>query len=375
MEPREKSYREKLNSFLKDRTICSANRSLFKEFFLKEETKLKRQNDLKELDEPCYKTLYGYIFKLSNVNKWFHNKPLKDITKADIKKVYDDLEDGKIVTKRGKRFKDKRSYYNKIFKSTLFRMIKKSEMACEVLETGTVKNNEEVRFTDEETIRKIIDIMIQPNQKLTGWLCFDIGENINAILQLRKKDCTRVIDPDTKLPEYRIFLRKETLKRSRKERSEITNFPETVKFLDIVLKDLKEDSLIFDFGYRNAEKFLDRAVGIVGATCEPKGQKVTWKDFRSSMACDLLRKDWTVQEINRRLGHRPSSSEIDKYVNHLAMDTHKPKKKVYEHNLGKIQAELTETRQREQLQARRMETMQEELLEIKKLLALQSIKS
>ena len=56
-------------------------------------------------------------------------------------------------------------------------------------------------------------------------------------------------------------------------------------------------------------KVLERGGHITRATCIPGGQKVTLKDLRSSMACDLLSKGWTTDEANYRLGHKPSSRE------------------------------------------------------------------
>lgn len=50
--------------------------------------------------------------------------------------------------------------------------------------------------------------------------------------------------------------------------------------------------------YRMAKKIIECAVRITGARCLPGGQKVTLKDLRSSMACDLLRKGRTTDEVN-----------------------------------------------------------------------------
>ena len=231
-------------------------------------------------------------------------------------------------------------------------------MAREVIEFYKPNGDGEVRFIRENEVRKLANVMINPRHKLLLWLLFDVGENINSLLKLRKCDCVRQISEDTKLTEYRINLSHEILKRSRTPRSEITNYQETVEFLDNILKDLKDEDLIFNFQYRMAKKFLDRAVNITGAKCIPKGQKVTWKDLRSSMACDVLSKGWTTDEVNARLGHKPSSREIDKYVTFLAIDRHKPKKKIYEHNISKLTAELEETKEREKLFGRRLEQLQ-----------------
>ncbi len=111
---------------------------------------IKRCNGLALLDNPCYKTLYEYVIMLRNVNVWFHNKPWKRLTENDIRRVYDDLEDGKIKTSKGLPFKDRASYYNKIIKSKPFRIVGKSEMAKNVIEYYASNKSQDVRFVTEE---------------------------------------------------------------------------------------------------------------------------------------------------------------------------------------------------------------------------------
>ena len=65
-----KMFERRKNVLLNDRSICLANRKLFREFFDFEEYKLRRKNNLAKLDEACYKTLCGYITRLRNVNGW-----------------------------------------------------------------------------------------------------------------------------------------------------------------------------------------------------------------------------------------------------------------------------------------------------------------
>jgi hypothetical protein len=364
----EEAYQRFKTEFLSDQTICKENRQLYKEFFDFTEYKLKRRNNLRKLDGACYKTLYGYISLLKNVNMWFHNKPLAQLTKDDIKRVYDGLEDGTLVNKRGLPFKDRRSYYNKVFKSKLFKMVGKADISREVMEFTKRDYDSEVRFIREEDFRQLVEVMVSPQHKALGWLAFDVGENVNALLQLRKSDFVRRLNPDSKEPEYLVNLRNETLKRSRRSRTELTNYKETVSFLDIIMKDLHDNDILFDFQYRMSKKVLDRAVSITKIKCTPKGQKVTWKDLRSSMACNLLIKGWSIDEINARLGHTPSSREIDKYVNFLAIDRTKPKKKIHEGNISAMQEELDKTKDREKLQARRLDEMREKMENMEKML-------
>jgi hypothetical protein len=78
------------------------------------------------------------------------------------------------------------------------------------------------------------------------------------------------------------------------------------------------------------------------------------------MACDLLRKGWSSDEVNCRLGHKPSSRIIDRYINYLALDRSKPKKKVYESNLRKIEEDFEKQKEVNKLQGLRIETLKKE---------------
>jgi len=351
------NYKKEL---LNDGTICKENRDLFKEFLKLEEYKLKRSNGLTNLDEATYKTLYNYLLKLRNVNNWFKNKPWKNLIKEDIKKVYDALEDGRIKNKNGQKYGDLGGcYYRKIFKGKPFEMAGKKELAKEVMQFHKDKPKEDVRFITEESFRKIVDVAIRPEHKLLMWLAFDVGENINTLLNLTKKDFFREVNEENKEVEYRVNLPKDKLKRSRQTRSEITNFKETTEFLDIVLANLKENDKLFEFGHRQASKILKRAANIVKAKCIPKNESITWKDLRSSMSCYLLSKGWTTDEINKRLGHAPSSRQIDRYVNFMASDKHRPKQKLIDSDIRKVRFELEEIKDREKLKDKRLAEMTE----------------
>lgn len=127
-------YENSKQRMLFNEEVCEENRKLWRDFFEYEERKLKRKNGLSELDEGCYKTLSAYTYNLPTVNSWFKNKPWINLTEEDIRRVYDDLEDGKIKNANGEKFKDRSSFYNKIFKSKPFRMAGKEEMAKTVIE-------------------------------------------------------------------------------------------------------------------------------------------------------------------------------------------------------------------------------------------------
>lgn len=76
-------------------------------------------------------------------------------------------------------------------------------------------------------------------------------------------------------------------------------------------------------------------------------------DVRSSMACDLLSKGWTTDEVNQRLGHRLSSREIDKYVNWLSLDRHKPKKRFHENHVRVFEQQVAILQESEKLARQR----------------------
>jgi hypothetical protein len=353
-------YEIRKKFLLNDKTINKDNRILFKKFFEFEEYKLKRTNQKRVIDEANYKTLLEYTSRFITCNKWFKNKAWKNLTKEDIKKVYDDLEDGKIKSNRGKPYINRSTYYNKIFKSKPFELAGKDKIAKEVIEYFSQEKGE-VRFIDFEDFKMLVVVAINPTHKALLWLAWDIGENINALLQLTKREFTKQKNPNTKEDEYLINLPKDILKRARRTRGEITNFQETTKILDIVLRDLKEDELVFKFGYGMAKKFFERAIRITKIKTKPKGLKPTWKDLRSGMACHLLKIGWHTDEINERLGHSPSSQELNKYINFLALDKHEPKKRIFDNDIQRLKEDVEEFKNNLKLKDIRIEDLNKKL--------------
>lgn len=370
------SYERLKKRLLEDEGICIENRELFAEFFRFQEYKLKRMRGNSSLDENSHKTVIAYVSRLRTVNNWFGNKSWRSLTKEDIQRVYDDLEDGKITTQSGKPIRDKRSYYNLIIRSKPFEMAGKKQLVKQVIQFAPRQSKEDVRFISEEDFRRLIEAVQKPEHRLFLWLCWDIGENARSILRLQKRDCVRQTNEHLSEPEYLINLRREILKRSRRARSEVTNYRETATYLDLHLKPLSDDSYLFDFGDGAARKVFLKAAQRVGVRCKPGGHRVTLKDLRSSMACDLLSKGWSRDEVNARLGHAPSSDEINRYVNYLALDRVRPKKKFQENQTSKLTMELAQIRDREKLTAYRLDRLQQsssaQIAYLKKLADIQS---
>lgn len=375
-----KNYLNAKPRLLNDISIAEYNRNLFRKFFDWEEEKLKRTNELSDLDESCYNTLYCYINKFKNVNKWFSNKSWNELTEDEIKQVYNDLEDGIIKTKRGRRFEDRRSYYNKIFKAKPFQLAGLHEKASNALEFFTSKSKKPVRFVSDTSFRKMIKFLNKPQHHALFWLSWDIGENISSLLELRVHDLKRQINRDTKEAEYLVYLPKEILKRSRQTRSEPTIYSETVLYLDALLEygreveyrdeqgrirrktvPFKEDDLIFTFKYRQALQIFDNAVKRSAVKCEPHKEKPSWKDLRSGMACHLFEQGWHVEDINLRLGHSAQSKWLDSYINYFAVNRKRAKKAHYNNNLEDIKGELEDSRLREKFLANKLEKQNDKI--------------
>ena len=375
-----KNYLNAKPRLLNDISIVKYNRQLFSKFFDWEEEKLKRTNELSDLDESSYNTLYSYINKFKNVNKWFNNKPWNELTEPEIRQVYNDLEDGVIKNQRGKRFEDRRSYYNKIFKAKPFQLAGLHEKALNALEFFTSKNKKPVRFVSEESFKKMMKFLQKPQHYALFWLAWDVGENISSLLELRVHDLKRQINRETKEAEYLVYLPKEILKRSRQTRSEPTIYPETVLHIDALFEygreveyrdekgkirrktvPFKDDDFIFTFKYRQALQIFDSAVKRSGVKCDPHSEKPSWKDLRSGMACHLFGQDWHVEDINLRLGHSPQSKWLDSYINYLAVNRKRAKKVHYNNNLQDIKGELEESRLREKFLANKLEKQNDKI--------------
>ena len=88
----------------------------------------------------------------------------------------------KSQNKYGNRFMDRSLYYHMI-KGKLFALVNKDKIVRKLLEDQSIKgrkDNDNVRYFEEEDLRKIVDCAISPVQRCLLWLAFDIGE-INAL--------------------------------------------------------------------------------------------------------------------------------------------------------------------------------------------------
>lgn len=96
---------------LEDPTFNPNNKKVVEDFLTFVECKLKRKQGLTEVDERSYKTSSHYITRIKNLTNWLNNKTWADLTEEEIKKLIDDMEDGVIKNKKGKRHEDRSLYY------------------------------------------------------------------------------------------------------------------------------------------------------------------------------------------------------------------------------------------------------------------------
>lgn len=365
---------------INDKSIVEYNRNLFREFLAWEEEKLKRINELSQLDAGCYKTLNKYVCQLKNVNKWFHNRPWNEMSEQDFRQVYNNLEDGVIKNRRGKRFEDRRSYYNKIFKAKPFQMAGLHQKAKNALEFFTHQPKKPVRYLSAASFKKMVQFLRKPQHYVLFWLAWDIGENISSLLELKVCHLKNQINRDTNENEYLVYLPDVILKRFRQTRSEPTIYPETVLYIDALLDygreieyrddqgkirrktiPYKEEDYLFTFKYRQALQLFDSVVQRSGVKCEPNNEKPSWKDLRSGMACHLFEQGWHVEDINLRLGHSPQSRWLDSYINYLAINRKRAQKVHYRNNLQDLRMELEESKKREKMLAHKMKKQDEKI--------------
>ena len=379
----ENKYRKKLKETLNDDSINQYNRDLFKEFFLWQEDKLEHGNSTARLGEGNYKTLYDYISKLKNVNKWFDNKAWNKLTEDDIKKVRRKLIDGKILNTKGEKYRDIRSYVSKIFKYKPFALAGQKENVEKVFEFSLKTKRKDVRYVTPDSAKKIIMAAKSYSHKALFCLAWDIGENVNSLLQLKKKWVKPFVDKETGKKRYSIYFPNEILKESRTSRTEITLFDETVDAIDKLIQvgntiqqrnkkgsftgkysttPFKEDDLLFNFQYARAKDLFNEYVIKTNTTCEPNGEKPTLKDFRSGMACNLFDLGWDAQDVNLRLGHSALSTQFDVYVNYKGLNRKKSIRKYDKLTLSIVEERLEESesaRERQEIRhTKEIETLQ-----------------
>jgi integrase len=289
------------------------------------------------------KTLCKNLGYLKNILYWFNDKSLTEITKDDIKRVYQGIEKGEITTLLGRVLADssKKDYYGKMFKSGFFKFFNKHGYGQEII-LRKIKEDTEVRFFEEKTFKKIVNNTKLKSHEMLFYLLFDTGIEISAILQLIAQDFTLQSD-ETGDSYYVVHVPNEISKKTRPKRDIFIHFEKTNELLKSYLNNLRPEDKLFNFGEKNIGNVLKDIVINNNLKVIPSLTKIQIKDFRSSAACYFLTQGWSTDEIKQRLGHKPSSTVIDKYVNYLCLNQKKKREQVQQINLKEISDKQVKT--------------------------------
>lgn len=292
----------------------------------------------KEAQVRYYNTLYKQLTTyMVNVLYWFNHKNLQDITSEDIKKIYVGLEEGSLATIKGRKnlsYRTRKDFYGRVFKGGFFKFIGKDKMAEKVIKRKFVEASE-VKFFEFKILKIITDNTATNSHRLAFWLMFDTGIEVKALCQLTKKDFEWI--KEEKDSYYMLHVEKNISKKSRRKRDIYVHFNETNVLLKTHLKRLENDEKLFNFKPPALYHALKKVVDEFKLTTRPGGKSITLKDFRSSMATYFLSQGFSTDFVKQRLGHAPSSTEIDRYVNYLGISQKKQRKKAKEIELKDIQ--------------------------------------
>lgn len=277
---------------------------------------------------------------LKNVALWLNGKPLDDITEQDLKKVYDRLEKGKIISKKtGKPIKP-HDYYTKVFKSDFFSYIGKIDLARKIIRREK-EVSEDVMFFELDDLHRMAQFTAKPRNQLILYALFDTGARIESLLNIRKRDCALRHNSTTGQDYYTITLRKEFLKskgRGKHTRNHTvsTFLNETMERLKIVLPTLKDDDPLFPMTYSAVRKLVSAVSERANVKTKPDDKPPTIHVFRKSCACYLLRRGWSIDRVKARLHHTPSSDVIDKYISYFGLDEEEGIQEIQEGNIKDI---------------------------------------
>lgn len=270
-----------------------------------------------------YKTLNKYINLLSNVATWF-DKPLNQLTKKDMQDFYDDFEEGKILSHKGKPFaaKTRRDYYNKVFKSDFFKHLGLIDIAREVfiLEKD---EDEEVRYFEYEDLIKMIEKTEDYRKKGLLFFLFDTGMRIGEVLNLKVGDVEFVIENEDRELKGEEFFRvhmKAEYSKSKKARTVTNWLDETVGYMKYIVRNRDRNEFLFDWSVSNVRKIIRKLSKLAKVKTTPASLPINIHDFRRSCASYFVRQRRTIDAIKARLGHKPSSNVIDKYVSYHGLD-------------------------------------------------------
>jgi len=339
------NYKRALKRLQNNEKLPLINRNLAIEWIKKKEKELsdgftKTQMITEKLRQT--KTLLKYCYLMTNLCFWF-----KDFTKIDEKELIKFKEDfnlDKIKSLNGKTIKCKSDYFNKLIKSDFFRNFLGHELIVKKVFNGKIrKNTEEVEFITYDDFNILINHAYEPYHKATLYLLYSSGIRVGTLLNLKKSDFELKFNVKTKVHYYIIHIKSEITK-SKENMSIPIVIPNANNFLTEYLKNLDENDYVINYSYSQIRNMIDEISIRANITTKPNNKRLHPHILRKSTPIYLLNNKYSVDQVKAMLGHKPSSTVIDRYVNYLGLQFEPEVTKVQTDTIITFQKELEETR-------------------------------
>lgn len=314
------AYEHAVKQLKDDKEITPHNKELVLSWLLEKEDKLKSKRGREYQDKVRWiKTLDKLIRAARSVAVWVGDKQLDELTPRDLKKIYDDLEEGRITRKNGKPYAraTRMDFYNRIFKSDFGKFMGWKEDAQEIM-TLEKRDDAPVKFFRKPALDKLLTATHSLKYRALYAVLYDTGLRIGEALNIRKSDIQKQYDKVKKQDYYRVTIRAANTK-SKRDRHISLWMDEANEILEAYLSS-SQDDLLFPMGYAAIKKHLSVTARALGLTTEPDKKNLSLHDFRRSSATYWLERGLRIDSIKARLGHKPSSVVIDKYVSYLGLD-------------------------------------------------------
>lgn len=341
-----------------DEKISPHNQDLLLSWLEEKENTLKRRKGRELQDELRWSKTLSKVGRLAKmVAEWVGTRPLDELTPAELTKIYDDLEEGNITKSDGKPYSraTRTDFYNRLFKSDFGKFMGWRDEAREIMVLEK-REDAPVKYFTKDTLKKLVAGTHSLKYKTLYWLLFDTGLRVGEALNLRKGDVQEM--KDEKNP-YRLIIRASTTK-SKRDRYVKLWSNESNEILGAWLSansEFDEETLLFPMNYAAVKKHLSVSSEQLKLYTEPDRKRLAPHDFRRSCATYWLTQGVSIDLIKARLGHKPSSAVIDRYVSYLGLDENPEKfKDTRKENDGSYKELLASNKE----MAERMLVMQEE---------------
>lgn len=341
-----RGYKNAREAFIADKTLPAHNRELALKWVEKKEKSLydglnveeRKANELRVI-----KTLTKYLFQSRNVCRWFPD--LRHVTEKELLKVKEDLFNGKLEGSQGRPITGAGDYVKKIFKGneSFFTFIGNADIANKVFSAKVRKPNDEVQYIEEVDLKKILLKVRGDANKTAIRTLFYSGLRAAEFLNLKKADFEEVREKG-ELKRYMVHVREETSK-SKQDRTIPLTDPQTVEDLSNMLESLTDGAYVFKNTYRRYAEVLHDAAEEARVYCRPKVNEQVLPHvhiLRKSTTIYWLNNGFNSDQIKAFMGHKPSSSVIDCYLNYKGTKYTPQLDKIEAGHLQELKQELNE---------------------------------